>query len=319
MTVPYRHRISGIPELFTASVFLVCCNRIFAVIYALIAIGALGESYRNACPLWKYMVVSLSNVGASSCQYEALKWVSFPVLLLGKSFKILPVMLWGAALSGQKYTTSEWSAAICMTWGVAQFLLTGHIAPPNSSGETLSSSDSSSYRGLLFLSAFLALDGFTCSLQEHVFREHETSKYNQMLYVNLGSSFTSLVFLMVTGELWQAILFTVQHEAIGWDVLGLSGTAIASQWFIYSQVQEFGAVVLAATMNARQVISISISYCQYEHPISRLQVLALCIMFGAIFWKNSWGVAAKFKQQKQRGSKEEHQPLTNSKLSETKV
>jgi len=34
----------------------------------------------------------------------------------------------------------------------------------------------------------------------------------------------------------------------------LSGAAVASQWCIYSQIKEFGALVFAATMNVRQAL-----------------------------------------------------------------
>ena len=71
-------------------------------------------------------IVSLSNVIASTCQYEALKHVSFVVQLrdgtrmarvyevvrlclgplwlrmLGKSFKTIPVMMWGMVVSGKR-------------------------------------------------------------------------------------------------------------------------------------------------------------------------------------------------------------------------
>ena len=37
--------------------------------------------------MWKYLLVSMANVYATTCQYEALKYVSFTVQILGKSFK----------------------------------------------------------------------------------------------------------------------------------------------------------------------------------------------------------------------------------------
>jgi adenosine 3'-phospho 5'-phosphosulfate transporter B2 len=40
---------------------------------------------------WEYCLVSFSNVVATSCQYEALKYVSFPVQTLGKCAKMIPV------------------------------------------------------------------------------------------------------------------------------------------------------------------------------------------------------------------------------------
>lgn len=63
MTEPYG------TELFTTSVFLVFCNRAVAIMFAIVMIGVKGENVQNAAPFWKYLAISFSNVGASTCQY----------------------------------------------------------------------------------------------------------------------------------------------------------------------------------------------------------------------------------------------------------
>eukprot|EP00434_Breviolum_minutum_P027662 symbB.v1.2.024468.t1/scaffold2266.1/size83935/11 len=86
-------------EMFPDSVFLVFCNRFLAIWFGLLMVKVKGEDWMPKAPLWRYLVVSLSNVLATTCQYEALKYVSFPVQMLGKSFKMMPVMLWGIVIS----------------------------------------------------------------------------------------------------------------------------------------------------------------------------------------------------------------------------
>merc|ERR1719377_158942 len=122
MSVPYGD------ELFKVSVFLVLCNRIFAVLFAGTMCAVNQESPVNKAPLWKYFAISLSNVAATTCQYEALKWVSFPVQMLGKSFKMMPVMIWSIIISGKKYGAKDWAIAGAVTGGVTMFLMTGSIA-----------------------------------------------------------------------------------------------------------------------------------------------------------------------------------------------
>merc|ERR550514_1926212 len=128
MSLPYGNP----PVKFTDSVFLVFCNRVVAVVFALFMAIKNGESLRNHAPLWKYLAISFSNVYASTCQYEALKYVSFPVQMLGKSFKMMPVMLWGMAVSGKTYSWTDWAVAFAVTGGVTEFLMTG---PISSSGD----------------------------------------------------------------------------------------------------------------------------------------------------------------------------------------
>merc|ERR550537_762654 len=153
----------------------------------------------------------------------------------------------------------------------------------------------SSTKGLLLLAAFLALDGFTSTFQEKLFKEHVTSKYNQMIYVNLGSCVISSVTLILSGGLTSALSFVAAHPSFMVDAGSLSAAAVAGQWFIYSQVKEFGALVFAATMNVRQVVSILISYAKFGHTITPLQIIGLGFVFAGLFYKSFLGITAPSK------------------------
>jgi len=272
MTLPY----SG--EMFTVSAYLVFCNRVVNVLYASTMIGINNENFQAKAPMWKYLVISISNVLATTCQYEALKYVSFPVQMLGKSFKMMPVMLWGIAISGKRYGLIDWGVAACVTFGVTEFLMTGPTASTTDQGD--------SFYGFVLLAAFLAFDGLTSTMQEKLFSEYNLSKYNQMFYVNMCSSVVSFGSLLATGQFLACISFTLLHADFAAHAALLSSSAAASQFFIYSQVKEFGALVFAATMNVRQVVSIIVSYLRYDNSITLPQVFGLIIVFGALFSKS---------------------------------
>merc|ERR1719238_2080850 len=113
-----------------------------------------------------------------------------------------------------------------------------------------------------------------------------------MLYVNLGSCLISSATLILSGSLSSAVGFASAHPAFIGDAGCLSAAAVSGQWFIYSQVKEFGALVFAATMNVRQVVSILLSYAKYGHTITSLQVLGLMLVFAALFYKSFGGMFA---------------------------
>jgi adenosine 3'-phospho 5'-phosphosulfate transporter B2 len=271
--------------LFSFSLFLVFWNRVAAALYAVAMAVWYRESLRNNAPLWRYLIVSLANVYASACQYEALKYVSFAVQQLGKSFKMMPVMMWGIIISRKTYSVLDWLIAALVTVGVTEFLLTG----PISSNEGASNS----WKGLALLVVFLALDGLTSTMQEKLFKENKTTKYNQMMYVNILSSIVSMITLVSTGTLVPSFQFFATYPEIITDTAVLSASAVAGQSFIYSEVKEFGALVLAATMNVRQVVSIVFSYMIHGHSITGLQVLGLVVTFCALFYKSYVGLAAE--------------------------
>jgi len=272
MTVPFGG------ELFVVSAFLVLCNRCANIAYAGSMIAVLGEGLENKAPIWKYMIISLSNVAATTCQYEALKYVSFPVQMLGKSFKMLPVMLWGMAISGKRHSLTDWLVAGAVTMGVTEFCMTGPTASPNDKGNSI--------YGMLLLVMFLACDGLTSTFQEKLFKEHNTSKYNQMFYINGGSAITSLVTVLAMGKMSYCLEFALAHGDFVYSVAILSGAAASSQFFIYSQVKEYGALAFAATMNVRQVVSILLSYRAYHHVLTLAQGGGLIIIFTALFYKS---------------------------------
>lgn len=85
-------------EQFKYSLLLVLCNRLMTVLVAGGMLVAGGQDLGPVAPPQAYAAVSVSNVVATFCQYEALKHVSFPVQTLGKCAKMIPVMIWGTVI-----------------------------------------------------------------------------------------------------------------------------------------------------------------------------------------------------------------------------
>jgi adenosine 3'-phospho 5'-phosphosulfate transporter B2 len=51
--------------------------------------------------LYQYAFPSISNMLSSWCQYEALRYISFPAVTLFKALKLVPVMLMGKLLGNE--------------------------------------------------------------------------------------------------------------------------------------------------------------------------------------------------------------------------
>src|SRR3546814_7806132 len=72
--------------------------------------------------LYKFAFPSVSNMLSSWCQYEALRYVTFPTQVLSKSFKILPTMLMGKLLHEKHYEAWEYGVATMIAFGIWLFL-----------------------------------------------------------------------------------------------------------------------------------------------------------------------------------------------------
>ena len=73
-----------------------------------------------------------------------------------------------------------------------------------------------------------------------------------------------IFFFMKTGEKTRRLknFPTAIHKIYGGNLTAGAGFW---RWCIYSQIKEFGALVFAATMNVRQVVSILVSYVTWHH------------------------------------------------------
>lgn len=79
---------------FTSSAFCVFGNRFLALLVAFIIVAYKNQNlnvFFNV-PFYHFAPASLSNTLSSWAQYEALKYVSFPIQVLSKSCKVIPVM-----------------------------------------------------------------------------------------------------------------------------------------------------------------------------------------------------------------------------------
>lgn len=278
MSQPYG---DGKDDYFTFSILLVLFSRVVGLLFALVMVIGMGESFYCQAPLWKYVLIAMSTVVPSICQFEALKYVSFTMQILGKSFKMVPMMLWGTCVLGKRHRVLDWLVAFGVTGGVVCFMVSGSIAPKNPAG--------SEVWGLLLLMSFIVLDGLTSFFQEKLFADHRTSKYNQMLHINLTSAVLSLACLGISGSFKESFAFCQGHPQVYVDASVMSGSAVVAQWFVYSQVHEFGAQAFAATMNLRQIVSVLASYLVFSHPITVAQVAGLSIVFAMLCFQSLKG------------------------------
>eukprot|EP00803_Ostreobium_quekettii_P002481 evm.model.scf_859EXC.4 EVM.evm.TU.scf_859EXC.4 scf_859EXC:29963-31069(-) len=264
MTVPFGPR----GALFRHSLFLVLCNRVVAALMALAwTCFRPRRDLAPTAPLIGYGAVSLANVVASMCQYEALKYVSFPVQVVTKCTKMIPVMVWQTAIGGKSYGLEEYLQAALVAVGCATFLLTGPVAsegPGTPPGEL----QVVYVLGGLVLSLYLLVDGFTSTWQDKLFSGYEMSLCNQVLYTSLWSIGLSVVGLVGTGRLFPSISFVSEYpEAWAW-IGGISIASAAVQFFVSHTIKSYGALVFATVMTTRQWFSILLSCLVFAHPLS---------------------------------------------------
>lgn len=306
-----QERIMKVPygpgeEFFRHSLFIVLFNRVLTCTVAAIILLVRGKPMAPTAPLYKYAGASLSNVVATTCQYEALKYVTFPVQTLAKSAKMIPVMVWGTAIMQKKYGLRDYLVAVSVTAGCAIFLMTGDIT-----GKRTKAGKEDSLWGIFLMTGYLSFDGFTSTFQDKLFKGYNMETFNQILYITLCSSALSLAALLSKGNLWEAIDFLLRHPQCLYDILLLSVAATVSQFFISYTIRTFGALVFAAIMTTRQLLSILLSSLLYGPSLTPGQGVGTVTVFGSLYLKSYWG-SRQSKGDQAEKSLRELQPLIMS-------
>jgi len=290
MTKDYVDSLGNVKR-FTDAQFLVFINRILAFALALVVIMVRRQP-RHKAPLYKYSYCSFTNIMSSWCQYEALKFVSFPTQVLTKASKIIPVMLMGKVVSNAKYEYYEYLVAVLISLGMSLFLF------GNDSGSGKGHDNVTTGSGIVILMAYMSFDAFTSNWQGALFKEYEMSSYQMMAGVNLFSCLMTSVSLLQQGIFYTSLLFMSQYPVFVRDCLLLSLTSATGQLCIYYTISVFGPVTFIIIMTVRQALAVLLSCIIYQHSLSAIAGLGVFIIFTALFLKIYCGY--RMKQLKKR-------------------
>jgi len=274
----------GRTEHFSNSLFLEFMNRILALIFAVVILLVRRQPSHTA-PMYKYSYNALSNVMSSWCQYEALKYISFPVQVLAKAAKVIPVMLMGRVVSRQTYSLLEYITAAMISIGLFMFVMSTDAASRSSKTST------STISGVILLAGYLGFDAFTSNWQGQLFHTYKMSSTQMMAGSNLFAVIFAGVTLVEQGGFVEAMSFMIRHPLFVSHVALVSVTSAVGQLFIYFTIAEFGPVTFTIIMTIRQGFAIMLSCIIYHHSISPFGLVGIVICFAAIFirtYRSSW-------------------------------
>ncbi|KZC06414.1 PREDICTED: adenosine 3'-phospho 5'-phosphosulfate transporter 1-like [Dufourea novaeangliae] len=272
MTQEYED-LNGNKDHFKDSQFLVFVNRILAFLMSGLYLTIQRQPQHKA-PLYKYAFCSLSNIMSSWCQYEALKYVSFPTQVLAKASKIIPVMIMGKIISRTTYEYYEYVTAILISIGMTLFML-----------------DSSDYRndgattmsGTILLGGYLILDSFTSTWQNALFIEYGATSVQMMCVVNMFSCLFTAMSLFQQSSFPLIFSFMTKYPRFIVDCLLISICSASGQLYIFYTISKFGPVTFVIIMTIRQCLAILLSCLIYRHLITVVGIIGILLVFGSVF------------------------------------
>ncbi|KAI8896141.1 UAA transporter [Globomyces pollinis-pini] len=225
--------------------------------------------------------------------YASLDYLDYPTVILGKSCKLVPVVLMNFILYRKVFPLKKYLVVLLITIGVSGFML---LHPKKSKGD-----NEASLYGILLLTINLLIDGAINSKQDQMFHTHKVQGTTMMLIMNSFSFVLMTLYLIVnpyTTELTDAIAFCQLHPKIITDLFLFGIAGALGQCFIFYTLESFGSLVLVTVTVTRKMFSILLSVFWFGHVLSVGQWTSVGLVFFAIGWE------AMVKKHKSNSSKQ---------------
>lgn len=276
-------------QKFKSTFFMMVAERGINALVAMVFL-VIGGGSKCMVPVAEIAVSGGTQMMAMASSNEALRYVSYPTQVLGKSCKMVPVFLMGILIGGKKYDWTMYFQVAVVTAGVVVFNFGAPVKAGKGGG-----ADSSYGLGLICFS--LVLDGLTGGLQDKVKNTVKTlnpekgagaklSMFESMLYTNLSGAVIALVLCAATGQIQEGIAFCEMGGAPFIKALvSYSVCSALGQCFIYFTITEFSPLLVSTVTTTRKIFSTV--YSVFRNPDNSLNEMqwAGCglVFFGILF------------------------------------
>lgn len=228
--------------------------------------GAINSSSKltqsTAGPLLRrYFQCSAFITCAAPFGFAALSYISYPAMVLGKSCKLVPVMIMNILLYRRRFAPHKYLVVFMVTTGITIFMGFGNDNAKPSKVHNSSSQTQMPYAniiGITYLLISLTLDGAINSTQDEIFSRYNITGQQMMFWINM---FCTLITLMMTvlplphipvihpstggkAEFIDALAFIRDHPSIIQPLALFAFTGALGQLFIFETLQRFGSLTL---------------------------------------------------------------------------
>lgn len=224
----------------------------------------------TSAPLSVFVLLSTSTFASSYLSIRALRHVSYPIKVLGKTCKPIPIMMIGLCLGKTYPARKYWSIAL-ITAGASLF-----IAANNRSIHHRDVNDSS-WQGVLLLCLSLLCDGITGALEDRFIKQFRIGPFHLMHHINKCSALFATVAVLLVPSAAHDLIGLLQTDPEAILLLGIAGGF--GQVFIFLTISSFGALTTSVLGSARKMLTILLSVSLFHHQLNYYQSVALVVVF----------------------------------------
>mmetsp|Transcript_22125 Transcript_22125/g.52283 ORF Transcript_22125/g.52283 Transcript_22125/m.52283 type:complete len:485 (+) Transcript_22125:117-1571(+) len=229
----------------------------------------------STIPPAQFAVLGLTSMGSTFFSVRALRYVIYPIQVLAKSCKPVPVMLMGA-LMGKKYPIKKYIKVVFIVGGVGLFMGGGDKKKDDLEDDKDASSQ---LIGVTLLFISLCFDGGTGAYEDKLMSVHSVGPFDLMYNIQLGKTILAGIGLIVLN---QVHVFAQMCQDMGFLLVALGLSGAVGQVFIFVTIAKFGALTCSIIGLARKVTTLVASIYFYGHHLNSIQALGLFISVGAM-------------------------------------
>jgi len=232
----------------------------------------------GGAPYREWMFAAFAYLGSHMLNYMSLRYIIFPLQVLVKSCKAIPVMFGEAIFDKVQITAAKIISVSMLCLGLVVFTL----------GKGMKAEkvelDTKMMIGLCVVFCALLCDGIYGPYQNKIKSKAQeqgfkVTGYHNMFNMNLWQGVFATFFVLATGELPKVLAFIQRHPAVLVKLVNLGIAMSFGQVFIFQMQAGFGALTVTKTTTVRKLISVVFSVWYFGHSLRPLQWLGVGMVF----------------------------------------
>ncbi|KAF9464184.1 UAA transporter family-domain-containing protein [Collybia nuda] len=246
--------------------------------------------------LLRYLQCSIFITSAAPFGFAALSYISYPAMVLGKSCKLVPVMIMNVLMYRRRFAPHKYLVVLMVTAGITVFMGMGNEKKKNKVNSGSVQSPYANLIGITYLLINLILDGATNSTQDEIFTRHKVTGQQMMFWINIFCTLLTSILSVLPlpyipvihpstdgqTELMGALTFIRNHPSIILPLGQFAFTGALGQLFIFETLQHFGSLTLVTITLTRKLFTMLLSVIVYNHKLTPGQWAGAGIVFAGI-------------------------------------
>ncbi len=240
------------------------------------------EGIPRKVPFLLFWKPALSSALASPIGYESLKYIHYPLMILTKSSKPVPVMIFGIAFYRKVYKWYKYISVLLLCLGIAMFTSNKKPYEENNDIKQIGTV----LFGMLLVVINLSMDGYTSNEQDFIFSHHGATSTQMMKYTNCWQCIYQIIYLgggyilqSSGGEAAEAYHMVMHCPLLKYDILLFCVCASIGQVILFNLMKEYGSLVCVTIGVTRKLLTILISVFMFNHHVSSTQWFGVGLVF----------------------------------------